>query len=389
MASFTDKSYRFTPVNDSFKCTQFPPIFLQAAPPTNSKDMADPIVLIDASGWLFRAYHALPPLTSSKGEATGAIYGMINMISRLMRDHAPTRIAVVFDAPGKTFRDELYADYKANRDATPDDLIAQIPAIHKVVQAMGLPILHVAGVEADDVIGTLARQGDASGCDVLIVTSDKDMAQLVNARISLLDTMKNRRLDPAGVDEKFGVPPGCIIDYLALIGDTSDNIPGVTLVGPKTAAKWLKSYGSLDGIVDNAAQFAGKTGENLRASIASGQLALSRQLATIDCTLSLPVSIDELTPAAPDPAALAALYAHYEFNRLLSELTGGPQSASAPTAPPASVLGSDPVTAAPPVDGLIVDADALATPTIATTILSDEDLSAMLAALESTQPYLR
>ena len=289
--------------------------------------MSRPLILIDASGWLFRAYHALPPLTTARGEHTGAVLGMANMLRRLLKDYAPEEIAVVFDAPGKTFRDEIYSEYKANRDATPDDLSAQFPLIAELVQAMGLPLLAIAGVEADDVIGTLASQADAAGKEVLIVTSDKDLAQLVNTRISLLDTMKNRRMDPAGVVEKFGVPPERIIDYLTLVGDTSDNIPGVPLVGPKTAAKWLVEHGSLDAIVEHAEQIKGKAGENLRASLQ--QIPMSRRLATIRCDVELPLRFDQLHPAPPDVDKLAGLYRRFEFRRLLEELESSAPSAAA------------------------------------------------------------
>ena len=277
-----------------------------------------PLILIDASGWLFRAYHALPPLTNSKGEATGAVFGMANMIKRLQKDYAPQRIAVVFDAPGKTFRDDLYPQYKANRDATPDDLLQQWPIIIDLVEALGLPTLSVKGVEADDVIGTLAKRGEAAGHEVLIVTSDKDMAQLVNEHVKLVDTMKNRVMDPAGVAEKFGVPPQYIVDYLALIGDTSDNIPGVPLVGPKTAAKWLNEYHSLEGLLAKADSIPGKAGENLRASL--HQIPMSKDLATIRCDVALPMTIEQLVPAAPDKERLAAIYRRMEFHRALEEL---------------------------------------------------------------------
>jgi DNA polymerase-1 len=303
--------------------------------------MSRPLILIDASGWLFRAYHALPPLTTAHGEHTGAVLGMANMLRRLLRDYAPDEIAVVFDAPGKTFRDEIYTEYKANRDATPEDLGAQFPLIAELVQAMGLPLLAIAGVEADDVIGTLASQAEAAGTEVLIVTSDKDLAQLVNERISLLDTMKNRRMDPAGVVEKFGVPPQRIVDYLALVGDTSDNIPGVPLVGPKTAAKWLVEHGSLDAIIEHADQIKGKAGENLRASLQ--QIPMARRLATIRCDVELPLRFDQLHPAPPDVEKLAGLYRRFEFRRLLEELEAGAPApaaiAAAPTTVPAASSG--------------------------------------------------
>jgi len=294
---------------------------------------AHPLVLIDASGWLFRAYHALPPLTTARGEQTGAVYGFTNMLRKLFKDYAPEEIAVVFDAPGKTFRDEIYTEYKANRDATPEDLSAQFPLIAEVVQAMGLPLLAIPGVEADDVIGTLAQQARAAGQEVLIVTSDKDLAQLVDDKISLLDTMKNRKMDPAGVVEKFGVPPERIIDYLTLVGDTSDNVPGVPLVGPKTAADWLNQYGSLEALLAAAAEVKGKRGENLRASLQ--QIPMSRELVTIRCDVELPLRYDQLRPKPADRAKLEELYRRFEFRRLLEEVTGG-AAAPAPAVPEAA-----------------------------------------------------
>lgn len=294
-----------------------------------------PVVLVDASGWLFRAYHALPPLTDAQGEATGAVYGMANMLRRLQREIAPQRIAVIFDAPGRTFREDLYAGYKANRDATPEDLSAQFPKIVELVQALGLPLISVPGVEADDVIGSYARAAEAASDEVLIVTSDKDLAQLVTPNVSLLDTMKNRRMDPAGVEEKFGVPPRCIVDYLALIGDTADNIPGVPMVGPKTAAKWLTQYGSLDGVIAHADEIKGKVGESLRAHLE--QLPMARELATIRCDLELPVALDALVPRAPDPGELAGLYLRWGFNRLLAEIQGEASEDVAGTSPQAAV----------------------------------------------------
>ncbi len=305
--------------------------------------MSHPIVLIDASGWLFRAYHALPPLTTAKGEHTGAVLGFTNMLRKLFKDYAPEEIAVVFDAPGKTFRDEMYSEYKATRDATPEDLNAQFPLIAEVVQAMGLPLLAIPGVEADDVIGTLARQARDAGQDVLIVTSDKDLAQLVDERVSLLDTMKNRRMDPAGVVEKFGVPPERIIEYLALIGDTSDNIPGVPLVGPKTAAKWLNEYGSLDALMAKAGEVKGKAGENLRASLQ--QIPLSRELATIRCDVGLPLRYDELRPRPADNTRLEELYRRFEFRRLLEELSVAAPPAT-PVPQPAAAAAAAPETPA-------------------------------------------
>jgi DNA polymerase-1 len=286
-----------------------------------------PLILIDGSSWLFRAFHALPPLTNPAGQPTGAVYGMGNMLRRLIKDYAPERICVVFDAPGKTFRDEIYPAYKANRTETPEDLSSQFAPILEMIEGMGLPMLQMLGVEADDVIGTLARQGEAAGLDVLIVTSDKDMAQLVNAHVHLLDTMKNRRMDAAGVVEKFGVPPERIIDMLALMGDTSDNIPGIPGVGPKTAAKWLNEYGSLDGLVAQADKIAGKVGENFRANLT--QLPMAKDLATIRCELRLTSTIAELVPGPADPARLALLYKRMGFHRWLEELGSGGFSVTA------------------------------------------------------------
>ncbi|MDY6978896.1 MAG: DNA polymerase I [Pseudomonadota bacterium] len=279
-----------------------------------------PFILVDGSSYLFRAYHAMPKLTNSGGEATGAIYGVINMIRRLLKDYHPEHIAVVFDAKGKTFRDDLYAEYKANRPPMPDDLAEQIEPIHQIIQAMGLPLLCVPGVEADDVIGTLARQAEAEGIETLISTGDKDMAQLVDAHVTLINTMSGNVSDVEGVREKFGVAPERIIDYLALIGDTVDNVPGVPKVGPKTAVKWLQEYGSLDAIMENAGQFKGKVGEYLRDSL--DQLPLSRELVTIKCDVELDVSPDTLNRGEPDNAALRDFYQRYEFKSWLSDLLG-------------------------------------------------------------------
>src|SRR5476651_1657323 len=251
------------------------------------------LILVDGSGYLYRAFHALPPLTNSRGEPTGAVLGVLNMLNKMIKEEAPDRIAVVFDAPGRTFRDDLFEQYKAHRQPMPDDLRAQIQPLYDTVAAMGLPLLRVPGVEADDVIGTLARQGAATGYDVLISTGDKDMAQLVGARISLINTMSNTRLDRAGVKAKFDVFPEQIIDYLALVGDSSDNIPGVTGVGPKTAAKWLNQYQTLESLIVNAGSIAGKVGENLRGELPT--LELSRKRATIDTAVPLTSSAEELT----------------------------------------------------------------------------------------------
>ncbi|MCX7065689.1 MAG: DNA polymerase I [Proteobacteria bacterium] len=289
---------------------------------TNDK----PLVLVDGSSYLFRAFHALPSLTTSNGHPTGAIRGVIAMLKRLAKDYVGSPIAVVFDAKGDTFRNDLYPQYKANRPPMPDDLRVQIAPIHEIIRAMGLPLLIVDGVEADDVIGTLATEATRKQREVVISASDKDLAQLVSDHVTLVDTMTGTRLDRDGVITKFGVPPERIIDYLALMGDTSDNIPGVPKVGPKTAAKWLVEYGSLDGVIAQAPNIPGKVGESLRASLE--MLPLSRRLTTIKCDVELNVGIEALTPDPADLALLRELFGKYEFRAWLEELRS---DASAPT----------------------------------------------------------
>jgi len=288
------------------------------------------LVLVDASSYLYRAFHALPPLSNSRGEPTGAVLGVLNMLAKFLKECRPQRIALVFDAPGRTFRDDLFAEYKAHRTPMSDDLRSQIEPLLAILRAQGLPLLRVEGVEADDVIGTLACRAAAAGQTVLISTGDKDMAQLVNDSITLINTMSNTVLDRAGVKAKFDVFPEQIIDYLALVGDSSDNIPGIDKVGPKTAAKLLNQYGTLDNLIRNVAAVSGKVGENLRAGLAT--LELSRRLATIQSSLELPVTPDELVPAAPDAERLRELYTRYELRSLLRQLDGGsiePASAAA------------------------------------------------------------
>jgi DNA polymerase-1 len=250
------------------------------------------LILVDGSSFLFRAYHAIPPLTSPRGEPTTAIYGVSNMLRKLMADYQSEYVTVVFDAPGKTFRNDLYDQYKAHRPPMPDDLRVQIEPLHQLIRAMGLPLIMESGVEADDVLGALAQHAAGQGFSVVISTSDKDMAQLVTGLITLENTMTDSRLDIQGVIDKFGVKPEQIIDYLALMGDSSDNIPGVPKVGPKTAAKWLEQFQTLENLIDNADKITGKIGENLRASLA--QLPLAKQLTTIKCDLDLPYSMDDL-----------------------------------------------------------------------------------------------
>ena len=250
------------------------------------------LVLIDGSSYLYRAFYALPGLTAPSGQPTGAIYGVLMMLHKLIKDERPNLLGIVFDAPGKTFRHELFPEYKANRARTPEDLIIQIEPLLAAIENLGLPLIRVNGVEADDVIGTLAKEAEQRGMNTLIATSDKDFTQLVSDKITLLDTMKNRLTDRSGVIEKFGLPPEQIIDFLTLSGDASDNIPGVPTVGPKTAVKWLQQYSSLAGVIEHAEEISGKVGEALRKSIP--RLNLYQQLATIDCSLELDCTVDDL-----------------------------------------------------------------------------------------------
>ena len=276
------------------------------------------LVLVDGSSYLYRAFHALPPLSNSRGEPTGAVLGVINMLLKLLKDDDPPLIGVVFDAPGRTFRDDLYVEYKANRPSMPDDLRAQVQPLIDSVRALGLPLLRVEGVEADDVIGTLAQRAAAAGHQVVISTGDKDMAQLVDGRITLVNTMTGSRLDRAGVKAKFDVYPEQIVDYLALVGDTSDNIPGVPRVGAKTAAKWLNQYATLDVLLEHRDEIEGKVGESLRSHMTD--VSLSRQLATIRGDLELPVAPGDLTRGAPDVAKLRGIYGRLELRSLLRQL---------------------------------------------------------------------
>ena len=280
-----------------------------------------PIILVDGSSYLFRAFHAMPPLTNSKGLNTGAVYGVVNMLRKLQDEYQPESMAVIFDAKGKTFRHDMYKEYKANRPPMPDDLREQIEPLHQIVEALGYPMLVVGGVEADDVIGTLAKQASEAGSEMLISTGDKDMAQLVTEHVTLINTMNNSLMTPDGVLEKFDVSADQIIDYLALVGDKVDNIPGVPSVGPKTAAKWLKKYGTMQGVIDNADEVKGKVGEKLRDSIE--HLPMSYELATIDCDLELEAGLDDLALQTPDKARLKELYGDLEFNTWLRQLNHG------------------------------------------------------------------
>jgi DNA polymerase-1 len=304
-------------------------------PPRPCTIMSHPtLVLIDGSGYLYRAYHALPPLSNRMGEPTGALFGVFNMLRATLKEN-PAYVAFVADASGPTFRDAIYEQYKAHRPPMPDDLRAQIEPMLALVGALGFPILRVPGVEADDVIGTLATQAAAQGMDVVVSTGDKDLAQLVSPHVRLVNTMTNSTLDADGVFAKFGVRPDQIVDYLALVGDSADNIPGVPKCGPKTAAKWLGEYGTLDALVANADKIGGKIGENLRAALP--QLPMSRQLATIKTDVDLDAKPSELRFADPDTTKLRELYTRYEFKAALKDLDakeGATETGIAPQAVP-------------------------------------------------------
>lgn len=282
--------------------------------------MSSRLCLVDGSSYLYRAFYALPSLTSGDGQPTGAIFGVANMIRRLMEEYQPEFVAVVFDAPGKTFRHEAYDDYKANRPPMPDELAAQIKPLYELVDAMGLARLVIEGVEADDVIATLARKARGDGKRVLISSGDKDLAQLVDHAVVLEDTMQDKRYDPAAVEERFGVGPSLIGDLLALTGDSSDNIPGIDNVGPKTAAKWLAKYGDLDAIIEQADDIGGKVGENLRAGLE--QLRLSRQLVALDDHVELGVKLADLAPRTPDRERMVELLSRFGFATWLKQFDG-------------------------------------------------------------------
>ncbi|MEC8308538.1 MAG: DNA polymerase I [Pseudomonadota bacterium] len=297
--------------------------------------MPAPLVLVDGSSYLYRAFHALPPLTTSTGQPVGAIRGVISMLNKLADSTGAERMVVVFDASGKTFRDDLYAEYKANREKMPDELREQIQPLHAIIKALGFPLLAVPGVEADDVIGTLAKQAEASGESVLISTGDKDLAQLVTDKVTLVNTMSDTTLTPAGVEEKFGVPPERIIDFLALTGDSVDNVPGIPKCGPKTAAKWLNAYGTLDGVIASANDIGGKIGETFREHM--GVLPLSKALVTIKTDCELAVGLDELYRLDPDLESLTSLYTEFELNQFLKQLSSVPVSTQKTLETPSAV----------------------------------------------------
>jgi DNA polymerase-1 len=343
------------------------------------------LVLVDGSSYLYRAFHALPPFTNSRGEPTGAVFGVLNMLNKFLKDYEPERIAVVFDASGKTFRDELFTEYKAHRPPMPDDLRAQIEPLFAAVKGLGLPILREQGVEADDVTGTLACAAAKQDLSVLISTGDKDMAQLVSPKITLINTMSNTVLDRDGVKNKFDVWPEQIIDYLALVGDSSDNIPGIDKVGPKTAAKWLGQYSTLDQLVADAANVSGKVGENLRAGL--GMLELARKLATIRTDIPLPLSLDELKRRPPDVDALRALYTKLELRNLLRQLEGSGTGVT-PTAPDAPAASGQPAIQGAPAAGISDGAQIIAAaPRIYETITTTAQLDEWLELLEAAELF--
>ncbi|MDR1162609.1 MAG: DNA polymerase I [Candidatus Accumulibacter sp.] len=301
------------------------------------------LLLVDGSSYLYRAFHAMPDLRNAQGDPTGAIYGVLNMLRRLDNDFKARQVAYkacIFDAKGKTFRNDWYPDYKANRAPMPDDLVRQIEPIHAGVAALGWPVLSVGGVEADDVIGTLARRAASEGLDVVISTGDKDISQLVDEHITLVDTLRNEASDAAGVKKRFGVPPERIVDYLMLVGDAADNVPGVPKVGPKTAVKWLDQYGSIGGVVVAADEIGGAVGESLRQAL--DFFPMSRKLLTIRCDVDapeMPKTLDALTPRPPDRAFLADFFARYEMKSWLKEVRN---AQSAENAEPAEAFASEP-----------------------------------------------
>ena len=356
------------------------------------------LVLIDGSSYLYRAFHALPPLTNSRGEPAGAVLGVVNMLLKFLRESASAQVVVVFDAPGKTFRDELFAEYKAHRPPMPDDLRAQVEPLLETVLALGLPLLRISGVEADDVIGTLARRAADAGRSVLISTGDKDMCQLVGPHITLVNTMSGSVYDRDGVKAKFDVWPEQMIDYLALVGDSSDNIPGIDKVGPKTAAKWLAQYSTLDNLVANAAEVPGKVGENLRAGLAT--LELSRRLATIRCDLELPQTAQDLERKPQDEAALRTIWSRLELRSLLRSLgdtgasaEGSPASTTSPDASPGGGRHGETMSAAAerggdgPADTLVVRPEIAAAPREYEVILDTQAFERWCQALEQASLF--
>jgi DNA polymerase-1 len=346
------------------------------------------LYIVDALNFLFRAFHALPPLSNSKGLPTGAVYGLCQMLLRIEREWRPTHLCVIYDAPGPTFRDEIFAAYKANRPPMPADLAAQIGLSHRVVEAFGLPVLSVPGVEADDAIATLARQAVAAGLRVVICSSDKDLMQLCSDRIQLLDTMKNKLLGPSEVMEKFGVPPDRLGDLLALMGDSVDNVPGVAGIGPKTAADLVNQYGSLDGVLEHVAEIKGKKGQAISSS--RDAIETSRQLVRLRENVALGRDVQDLQRAEPDRVRLAELFGELEFTRLLAQIDGARTAARAAAEPvsipenPRSDPGPDPdpaTGAGHPLRGL---QDGVATPPTPRASRAPSPATGSAAALEIT-----
>lgn len=348
------------------------------------------LLLVDGSSYLYRAFHAMPDLRNSRNEPTGAIQGVLNMLRRLHKDYPSDYSACVFDAKGKTFRDDIYAEYKANRASMPDDLRLQIEPLHEAIKAMGWPLIVESGVEADDVIGALAKQAEREGIKTIISTGDKDITQLVNERITVVNTMRDafRRvddvLDIAGVERKFGIPPSLIIDYLVLVGDTSDNVPGVEKVGPKTAVKWLIKYGSLDNIVTNSDKITGKVGENLRAAL--DWLPTARQLITIRCDIGIQENLSDLAPQAIDKTKLAELFDRFEFKSWRRELENMPDGVQKVEKSPALQPNSNAPSRAGVSDDLFAPKPYQAnTSRNFETILSNEQLDKWLAKLQTSR----
>ena len=300
----------------------------------------DSVILVDGSSYIYRAYHALPPLTTSSGQPTGAVRGVTTMVMRILEDHPNSPVGMIFDAKGETFRNEMYSEYKANRPPMPDDLRPQIQPIHDICRALGLKLFIVDGVEADDVIGTLATEAESKGIKTVVSTGDKDLAQLVTKNITLVNTMTNELLDEDRVMKKFGVRPDQIIDYLALVGDTSDNIPGVNKVGPKTAVNWLRKYDSVEKIIESADEITGKVGEYLREGIE--QLKLSKQLTTIKKDVTLDFGIEDLQVEPRDEAKIFELFTELEFKTLIKSKVDKSTSKAKPTEPPEALKKETP-----------------------------------------------
>jgi len=336
------------------------------------------LLLVDGSSYLYRAFHTMPDLRNRQNEPTGAIQGVLNMLRRLHKEYPADYSACIFDAKGKTFRDDIYPEYKANRASMPDDLRAQVAPLHEAIQAMGWPLIMEEGVEADDVIGALAKQAEREGIRVIISTGDKDIAQLVNDHVTIVNTMSNEVLDIAGVTKKFGLPPERIVDYLILIGDTSDNVPGVQKVGPKTAVKWLKEYGTLENIIANADNITGVVGENLRKALP--WLPTARELITIRCDVGIQESLSDLAPREMDKNKLVELFERFEFKswrRELDSMGGDPISATPLIMPKSSDNSFAPTSQSITATGTVVDYNPVTSRNYAT-ILNEADLDLWL-----------